>query len=571
VRSIERILAARRRSFAVAIAVLAVGLRVVYFVQLVPTPFAKLHQAPETDMHYYSDWGRQIAAGDWLSSTVAVPSHRWHRQVARIYRTTHGVPSLGPDDSPAEERQNAAQWATWMHRPVFYQDPLYAYLLAMVYRVGSDARGAFVLQLVAGAGGVLLIWAIARRVFDDLVAAVAAILALLCGPLMFYEMLLLRDSLLVDAELFLTWLLLLRVTRERIWGAGAFGVVVGTCALLKSTILLFGILALGTMVASRWPRRQIAVAAIGIAVGLSPAVARNLAVGAPPLTLAASGPLTFLSANDVNYPADAGFAVQPALLADFLGNTGGTWRDAVARVVASQTVSSYATQLWDKWTRVWHWYEIPNNENFYYARRLAPVLTWLPVTMWAIAPLGLVGLVLAAAQIRGRWPLFLAVSTAILPLLIFYVLGRFRIAVVATLFPCAALTLVQAGRFMVRRRYSATILLVVSVTAVGLWTGQPLGPHQVLLRPADWIVPFSTLYEVPIEAAASRRHFGEAARLFVDYFDRYEPSADDMRDNPGLSAELAGMHRDCADLFAAAGDLTAAAAQRAVADRLQHR
>jgi dolichyl-phosphate-mannose-protein mannosyltransferase len=568
---IEGWLAARRRALGLIIAVLAVALRALYFAQLSPTPFAKLHQAPETDMHYYDGWAREIVAGDWLSRQVVVPSHRWHRDVARIYRTTHGVASLGPDDSPAEERQNASIWAGWMHLPAFYQDPLYPYMVALVYRAaGPDVRAVFLLQLLAGVASVWLVWAITCRAFDDLVAGIAAILALLCAPLLFYEMLLLRDSLLVCLSLLITWLLMLPVTRERAWGAGRLGLVIGIGVLLKSTVLLFGIVALFAMAIYRWPQRQIAIVGLGIVVGLAPLVARNVAVGVPAFTLATSGPLTLVAANDANYPPDVGFGIQAPLLTHFLADTRGTWTDALRLAVESQTVTTYTAQLWGKCVRAWHWYEIPNNENFYYAQRLAPVLTWLPLTMWGIAPVGLVGLLLAIPGLRQRWPLFAAVGVALLPLLMFYVLGRFRIALIASVIPFAAYTIAQTAHLVASARYAAAVMVLAAVALVGAWTGQPLGPHQVIIRTSDWIVPFSALYEAPIEAAASGRQFRLAAKLYADYFDRYEPSLTDERENPGVAATLAAMHRQCAELFDAAGDRTSATAHRVAADRLQN-
>lgn len=565
-------LAARRRAIAIAIVVIAIGIRVVYYTQVSATPVVRLQQAPETDMSYYDAWARQIAAGDWLSRRVAVPSHRWHRDVARTYRATHDVPALGPNDSPPEERQDATQWAAWMHLPTFYQDPLYAYVVASVYRLTADrVHGVFLVQLLAGVVSVWLIWTIGWRAFDDLVALVAALLALGCAPLVFYEMLLLRDSLLVCAGLLITWLLLLPATRERASVAGLLGLVIGVGALMKSTLLLFGMVALAGMIWNRWRPRQVGIVAVGIAVGCAPLPARNLAVGEPPLTLAASGPLTFVSANEASYPPDVGFGVQPAVLAHFLGDTRGTWTDAVRLVAASQTVPGYFAQLWDKWTRAWQWYEIPNNENFYYVERLAPVLRWLPVTAWGLAPLGLIGLVMAAPQLPRRWPLFAAVLATLVPLLLFYVLGRFRIALIASVIPFAAFTIVDTSRRLAHRRYAAALVVSAAVLVVGAWTGQPLGPHERLLRPSDWILPFSALYEVPIETAAGGRQFQRAAQLYTEYFTRYEPSDRDARADLGLEAELANMHRQCADLFDAAGDHDSAAAQRRLADRLTDR
>jgi hypothetical protein len=104
--------------------------------ELGATPFARLEQWRDSDIHVYDDWARTIAAGDWLSATVRVPMHSWHRGVARQYFEEH------PDARASIEREAASQgrdpdellWARWMHVPQFYQDPLYPYLVALTYR-----------------------------------------------------------------------------------------------------------------------------------------------------------------------------------------------------------------------------------------------------------------------------------------------------------------------------------------------------------------------------------------------------------------------------------------------------
>src|SRR6266849_6125017 len=55
--------------------------RAVYFVQLRASPAIELHRWDQTDMNYFDGWGGQIARGDWLSASIAVPMHEWQRLV----------------------------------------------------------------------------------------------------------------------------------------------------------------------------------------------------------------------------------------------------------------------------------------------------------------------------------------------------------------------------------------------------------------------------------------------------------------------------------------------------------
>ena len=205
-------LSRHRRAILAILVALSLAARLVYFVQVNATPFVEMHEWRQTDMHYYDGWARQIAAGDWLSASVRIPMHRWHREVAARYLTSH------PDARPALDQEAArvghgidaedVLWSRWMGVPRFYQDPLYAYLMAATYKLARpDVRAVFAWQLALGVLTNVLIWVLARRFFGDAVAACAGALAVLCAPLMFYELLLLRDSSIVCAGLALVWLL----------------------------------------------------------------------------------------------------------------------------------------------------------------------------------------------------------------------------------------------------------------------------------------------------------------------------------------------------------------------------
>ena len=79
----------------------------------------------------------------------------------------------------------------WAGGSTFYQEPLYAYLMAVTYKIfGGDHRWVFLWQLVLGVLTNVLIYLLARRMFGDLVGTVAGALAVLCSPMMFYELIL---------------------------------------------------------------------------------------------------------------------------------------------------------------------------------------------------------------------------------------------------------------------------------------------------------------------------------------------------------------------------------------------
>jgi 4-amino-4-deoxy-L-arabinose transferase-like glycosyltransferase len=199
---------------------------------------------------------------------------------------------------------------------------------------------------------IVLVWALTRRHFGELAGMIAGLLAALCGPLAFYELLLLRDSTIVFTALFVIWLLGRALTQAGGMAFGALGVAVGLACLLKSTFLLVaaGIaIALVVRHRSRWKTliRPLGALAAGFVIAVAPLVLRNAAVGVSPFSLAASGPLTFLSSNDSSYLPEVGFEINTPLLARFLGETSGGWRPAIAGAIRSHTIASYVGLVWE--------------------------------------------------------------------------------------------------------------------------------------------------------------------------------------------------------------------------------
>ena len=196
-----------------------------------------------------------------------------------------------------------------------------------------------------------------------------------------------------------------------------------------------------------------------------------------------------------------------------------------------------------------------NNENFYYMRLRAPVLAWLPVTFWLCSPFVLVGLVLGTIRFSRIWPLYLLVACCLLPLLIFYVLGRFRLPLTAATLPFAALTVVEIGRWAGSRRYRLGILTAAMVLIVATWTGRST-QSQPLIRPADWLAPFHVRYQGEIQAALDAGDRPRAIAGFLELF-RYEPDLSQLTspsDRPAIEI-LAKMHTDCASLLRDSGQV----------------
>ena len=552
---LEPWLTRHRRWILLVIVAASLAIRGVYVRQLVSDPSLDLHRWDQSDMHYFDAWGRQIAHGDWLSATVAVPMHDWHHQVAEQYLTDHPDVRVALTAQATQLKNgtdaHALLWSQWMHGRQFYQDPLYPYLIGLTYRLlGDDVRFVFAWQMVLGVMSNVLIWLLARRCFGDAVAACAALIAVLCGPLVYYELILLREATIIFTGLAVVWLADRTLTGNRWTSFALLGLSLGLAFLLKSSFALL-IVGVGIAIVVRCGvngRRllaSLAATAAGLAIALTPLAIRNLSLGLPPLALASSGGLTFVIANHVGYNPSSGFDIDVVRTADLLGASGGGLLPAVRATLAPHTIASAATLLWGKWDRAWHWFEVPNNDNFYYMRTRAPVLAWLPVTFWPCAALALVGLVLGARRFKDAWPLYLLVICSLVPLLVFYVLARFRVPLTAAAIPFAALTLVEVARWMNQRRYRRGVTAAAAILVLVAWTGRPVAGDQTI-RAVDWLIPFRVRFEPEVRAALDAHDPARAASALLEYF-RDEPDPEQLWSaDPAVFLMLGRMHADCA-------------------------
>jgi len=524
----------RRLVLAIIIAA-SVLVRIPYFLEINHSPCVWQHRWSQTDMNFFDLWAKNIAAGDWLTDKVLHPWHEWHKSIAAAYLRLHpeAVSSQEPvrpaGASPAEPFR--VLWERWWGGKNFHQEPLYPYLVALTYQVfGPDVRWVFVWQLLLGVAGNVLIYLIALRHFGALTAAAASLLAVLCSPLLFYNLVLLRETTITFLGLGLVYLADLTLDRRTWRWWLLLGLTCGLGVLLRTTFLLFWLAMLALAVCRQWRTtgtllRSTAALTVGLLISLSPLVARNLAVGVPALSLPGMGAITFICANAEDSIPEAGsyFSIQHG--AAIMGQTGGRFLPSVVATLQTHPSPwSYLNLEWRKFTLIWHWYEIPNNTNFYSYRLHSKVLRYLPVTYFILGPLSLMGLALALSRGIPCWPLYLAVAGNLVMVLLSFVLSRYRITLVALLLPFAALTLVQIAAWAWSRRWIACQVAILALILLSLWTMRPLPPGQMLIRPADYIMPYYFYYYPLVQQAAKQGDGSRAVHLAEESL-RLQPEA----------------------------------------------
>jgi len=571
-----------RRSVVLAVLLLlAAALRVVYVVQVVGSPAADQHRWDQSDMAFFDQWAGQIAAGDLLSVDVGHPFHRWHARIADAYLEDRPVlrlwlGALSADGGSTDAAQREL-WSGWYGKRRFHQAPLYPYLLAATRWIGgASPLWVWLWQAVLGCATVAMSVIIAWRLYGPVAGLAAGVMAVASGALVFADCLLLRASISCFGALALAWIAMSALRKDGWLRWLAVGVLTGLLVLLKPSFLVaWAGLTVGlVLVALVHPVKTLkglAALTIGAIAVLAPAVVRNTAAGTDPLSLSSVGAITFVSSNAADVPPAQGYFTRSRFAPTIMGATDGQLVPAIRATVATHSdLPAYNRFLLLKAVRVWHWYEAPNNANYYLYRKQAPILRLLPVGFFVVGPLGLVGLALGLSSFRKAWPLYVVVVSVFVPLVVFYSLARFRLPLMAALLPFAALTLDRLAAWIRARRVALAVMTGVVLVALAFWVGRPLPPGQQLIRLADYGVAAEVGVLPRAREAAQIGDWQKAADIVGAFIDLEPPLLSMLGpDRPAGTAEEAAVAHLFGDLrlrqaalLAEAGDLDRALSVR---------
>ncbi len=478
--ALESLLARHPRRVQVALLLGAVFVRLLLVLQVAGGPLPRLHAFwAETDGHFFDAWGRRVAAGDLLQRQPWHPNAGWMELVAQRAQALDPelLARVGVDPSLPPAARSAALWDRWLGGATFFQEPGYPYLVGLTYRLaGPDPWAVFAWQLLLGVVGVAIVHRLALRFGSHTAAAVAGALAVLAPVPLYLEVALLRDALVAWLGLALALLMAWAVEgSRRRWLV--LGLGFGAAVLVKTTFLVFPILmALWRLGAVRAPggKRLVAggLVVAGLAVAMSPAILRNLAVGVPPLALngsaAANLPL-FHTAGARPYGQGVDW--------DFVrGLAASDGRPLQAFLAAARTHSGPWSLLAleaRKLAYAFHGFEPPNNVDLALFQLEAPVLAKLPAVLVVLVPLAAIGLV---GRGRRAWPVLVAVAGSLPALVIASVVGRYRAALTFALLPLAGIGAVQLAAWLRARRLRPLALTAALAAAYLAWaTRDPPG------------------------------------------------------------------------------------------------
>lgn len=166
--------------------------------------------------------------------------------------------------------------------PTALRPPAYPYVLAGIYAASAGLRAARAVGALLGVLAVLLVYLVARELWDRRVALVAGWLAALFPPLALWQTALLSEVIFIPLELgFVATLLLARRSQARLRWLLAAGVLCGVAALARSN----GLLLILPLLLAAWALRPqetlrgavagAAVPLLGVALVMAPWTIRN--------------------------------------------------------------------------------------------------------------------------------------------------------------------------------------------------------------------------------------------------------------------------------------------------------
>lgn len=441
---------------------LGFGLRLIYLYQAVDTP---LFEVLLIDSEFYDRRAREIAAGNW-----------------------------------------------WGERP-FFMNPFYGYFLAIQYVIwGAKYWAVGLVQAVMGIGSCALIYGLGRQVWNEKIGLVAAGLAAVYGPYLFYDGALLTATPITFLNLAALFCMVRSCERNTLW-LWAAGLLFGLSVTARPMVLLF-VVAAGAWYAAQWGQRGIRrwvkiMGGCALVVGL--VVWRNYMVGGEWLLTTSSAGMNFYVGNHEGANgiySQVGFlnSAEPELeRTAFIreaeiqtgeslspGQVSRFWLAQGLRFITDQPLA-YLQLIGRKLYMFCNGVEAQNNLSIYLARDFVPLLRWCVIGWGVLTPFAVGNWLLDK---RGRCSLLdLYLITYLAGCLLFFVSSEYRLPVVPILCLYAARWILAARDMFARRHYRPLIKssLLVAVVALPI-NYRDLAAEQLTLKRVDYY-NFATLYQ----------------------------------------------------------------------------
>jgi len=442
-----------RRAFdwlPVWIILLALALRAIYIVQIQDSPY---YHYPQIDALWHHLWAQEIASGEIIG------------------------------------------------KEVFFRAPLYPYFLGAIYAVFGDGPLApRIIQSLIGTASCLLIFLIARRLFNRKIAALAGLIAAAYPLFIYFDNELLLETLFIFLMLLMFFFAL--KAKEHLTGRRLFltGLFCGLSAITRPTILIaLPIILYYLFLHDRtgvFNLRRLLIGLLlllgGMAVAIAPVTIRNYAVGRDFVPIAYQGGVNFWIGN--NPQADGKTAAAPGYYKAYQEYQDNVKFSSARIAEERQGRRLKPSEISDYWygqglefirTKplaflglslkklyfTWNAYELEGNRDIYSQRAhssLFAVLLWhklIGFPFGLLAPLALAGIIIMLMNFKKNIFLLGFLFSYQLALILYFTTSRLRLPTLPFLIILAAVAI----RYFLSAKSSRPALLApLLATAIGL-------------------------------------------------------------------------------------------------------
>lgn len=429
-----------------------------------------------------------VLSAKWVLPAVLV--------LAAVFRISHVIAlsntpffdHLGLDPLVYDEWAQRIAAGDWMGSRIFYQDPLYPYFLGVLYALfGRSLMLVYLLQVAFGVGTCWLTALLGRRMFGVAAGNLAALMAAVFAPSIFYEVQIEKTFL----SVFLVAAFLVLVLDRRMAMRVAAGAVLALASLARANLIVFIPLSIALLLFERatqpaersapvydflrlpdqWGMRHAAGFLAGCFLVLAPVALRNHHVeGQWVLTTSQAGQNFYIGNNPLNTTGSyivppsirpdpryeemdfraeaerqAGRKLKPSEVSDF-------WSAAAWKHIAADPTFAQMMML-RKFLLFWNDYEVPDNLNMYLLERWSWVLRLPLLGIGALAALALLGGAVAFRQKVDVRILTGFVAVYCATVVAFFVFSRYRIQIVPVLMVLAAHALLWMVQQVRRQRW----------------------------------------------------------------------------------------------------------------------
>ena len=512
------------------------------------------------DSHGYDEWAQRIAAGDWLGHEV------------------------------------------------FYQAPLYPYLLGVTYAIaGRSLLVVRIVQALVGSASCVLLALAGARLFSPRVGLTAGVMLALYAPAIFFDGLLQKSTLDVFFVCLALWLISkagiaenaesaekrfsLRTQRApRFQAFILLGLAMGGLALTReNAIVLIAVVAIWAALASSW--KAAAVFLAGVALVLAPIAVRNAYVGGGfYVTTSQAGPNFYIGNNpradgtyqSLRYGRGAPeYERQDAteLAEHALGRTltpaevSSYWSGRAFDFIASQPIAWLELMLRKAALLVNAAEAVDTESQSSHAEWSLPLRILGVIGHFGLlVPLACFGIIATWSSRSRLWPLYAMTAAYAASVVAFYVFARYRFPLVPLLMLFAAAGLAALPDIVRMRAVPGGMKTVAAIAVMAAIANWPLLNEAFMRAVTENNLGVALQGEGRLDDATA--HYRRAIAFRPDYAPAYSNMGTALRAQGRheeavhayeqalkLQPDFAGAHYNLANLLLDAGNPAAAATE----------